>query len=144
MLHLVRIADQVHALPAATQPIDKALLRATIQAQDAALQMSSLSCSKRVSKPALLTSQVDTRISKVVKSGEDKSGILEEQRKRREARRRVTGVGGCHCTHVQPYINANSRSVPAEVTSKEQTTSDLQASDALLHSATQALSRQNE
>jgi hypothetical protein len=55
--------------------------------------MSNLSCATRINKPALLTTQVDTRIGRVVKSGEDKSGVLDEQRRRREARRRVIGGG---------------------------------------------------
>lgn len=76
---------------AATQSLDNKLLRDTIAAQEAAFQMSHLSCQARISKPTKLASQVDTRIQRVINSGSDKSALLEEQRKRREGRRRLVG-----------------------------------------------------
>jgi len=78
----------------ATQPLDTALLRETIAAQDTAFQLSSVGCQKRATKPALLASQVDSRIQKVIRSGEDKSTLLEEQRARRDGRRRAVKDGG--------------------------------------------------
>ena len=59
--------------------------------------MSTLNCAKRTTKPALLASQVDTRIKKVVDSGEAKSALLEEQKQRRAARRRLVGGGELFC-----------------------------------------------
>jgi len=105
----------------ATQPLDTALLRETIAAQDTAFQLSSIGCSKRATKPTLLASQVDSRIQKVIKSGEDKSALLEEQRKRREARRRL---------------------VKEDIPGKAEAAADLQKVEALLQQISSELPKQ--
>lgn len=129
----------------ATQPVDKALLRATIDAAAAASQMDAISCGKRVSKPALLATQVDTRISRVIKSGEDKSEMLDEQRRRRDARRRIIGGGEIWRAQAsRPKLTAVFDAILAEVVAKEQAKADLHTSEQLLQRAAEALQRQRE
>lgn len=81
----------------ATQPVDSALLKETIQTQDAAFQLSSGNALKRISKATQLASQVDGRIARVIKSGQEKTDILEAQRIKREASLVVQGEGKLFC-----------------------------------------------
>lgn len=114
--------DMLIDIAPATQPLDSALNHATIAAQDAAFQMSRLSCAARTTKPIKLASQVDTRIQRVMTSSADKFTLLGEQRQRREARRRLKDM---------------------QLPRKEDTIRSLHAADILLERAARAITVQN-
>jgi hypothetical protein len=112
----------------ATQPLDSALLKDTIGTQDAAFQISSVNSVKRIVKTPQLASQVDTRVRRVVRSGDDKAAMLEQQRTKREARIKMRGGGmciaiplhiDCPLTTFQPTDIANLTDLSNDIQSAE-------------------------
>ncbi|KAK9895573.1 hypothetical protein P389DRAFT_203473 [Cystobasidium minutum MCA 4210] len=97
--------------PSATQPVNAGLLKSTIETQDAAFQLSSGNAVKRSTKSSQLAAQVDSRIGRVIKSGEEKTKLLSEQRIRRESSAVIQNIDSVSNKDVSADLQATEKAL---------------------------------